>query len=165
MSSYITIVLDMDGTIADLNNVPCWIERLNIEDETAYSSAKPLVDMKKLAYNIDKFRKYGGRVVINTHCAIDSSARFSRKTKRAKQEWLRHYGINYDKMICSKYGSSKHRNSNSYINILIDDNENVREEFVNHSTHNWAVDPNGTDIVDFINKCAGVMLMRNIYTS
>ncbi len=42
------ICFDMDGTIADLYNVPNWLERLQAEDATPYLEAKPLWDMECL---------------------------------------------------------------------------------------------------------------------
>ena len=36
------IFWDMDGTIADLYNVPNWLDKLRAEDTSPYREAKPL---------------------------------------------------------------------------------------------------------------------------
>ena len=42
------IYFDMDGTVANLYDVPNWLEKLQAQDVTPYIEAKPLIDMEEL---------------------------------------------------------------------------------------------------------------------
>lgn len=42
------VYFDMDGTLADLYNVPNWCERITSNDASPYKDAKPLVSMEHL---------------------------------------------------------------------------------------------------------------------
>ena len=48
MNENVTLVFDMDGTIADLFNVDNWESQLRQESTNPYEIAGPLVDMPKL---------------------------------------------------------------------------------------------------------------------
>ena len=41
------ICFDMDGTIADLYNVPNWLPKLRAEDASPYEDAAPIYDMNR----------------------------------------------------------------------------------------------------------------------
>lgn len=46
------IIWDMDGTIADLYNVPNWLQKVRTYDVTPYAEAAPMWDMVRLALSL-----------------------------------------------------------------------------------------------------------------
>ena len=141
---------DMDGTIADLYNVPDWLPMLRAEDTTPYEVAKPMVSMLQFNYVLSALKSKGCVVTIITHYAIGSSDDYSRRTKRAKRKWVKDCGIPYDHFHCQPYGTPKEQAIKNYRKgaeaILFDDNEEIRNKWTVGET----VDPATTDIIEYL---------------
>lgn len=131
-----TLVFDMDGTIADFYGVDGWLEAIRSEDTTPYEEAKPLVDMVILNALLDVLRAMGWRIAVTTWLANGSTKEFENRTRKAKIEWLKRYGFNYDEIHLVKYGTTKAnctRRLGGY-QILVDDNAKIRQGWTLGST-------------------------------
>lgn len=123
------IIFDMDGTIADLYNVPFWLEKLRAFDTSPYEDAAPMYDMDILVKVLDMLHDLGYHIMVVSWSSKETTAEYSRRIRRAKKEWLEKYGFPYDELHVVKYGIPKQNFINHDIAILIDDNENVRTSF------------------------------------
>lgn len=122
----VMLVFDMDGTIADLYNVPQWLAHIQSESVYPYEMAKPLYDMERLAAILEKLRNIGWRIAV-TSWTSGGSVAYEKATRAAKLKWLNDYGFPYDEVHILKYGSTKAnatRNKAGF-QILFDDNEKV----------------------------------------
>lgn len=145
------ICFDMDGTIADLYNVPNWLEKLRAYDASPYLTAEPLCDMETLAFLLEVARYRGIEVRIITWLSKETTKEYDDITRIAKKAWLQIYNIPYDHFHGVAYGSTK---ANSIRNslaegdtaILFDDNAKVREGW--HM--GTAYDPTSCDICEVL---------------
>ena len=120
------IYFDMDGTLADLYNVPNWLEKLRAEDYTPYVQAKPMVDMERLAIVCRKLQKQGYLIGIITWLGMFATRRYKRQIRVAKDFWLLTYlDIDFDEVHMVKYGTPKHLLAKVKNGILVDDNKAV----------------------------------------
>lgn len=121
---------DMDGTIADLYNVPNWLKKLESEDVSPYLDAKPLWDMKALNTALMLLLKEGHEVRIISWLAKDSTKEYKEAVRKAKKAWLEKYDFPVDKCHFIAYGATKancvRKSATGVPAILIDDNEKVR---------------------------------------
>ena len=117
-----TIWLDMDGTMADLYGVNCWLEMLTAHDETPYAEAKPLVRMATLARLLNNRQRKGYRVCVITALAKNTNAEYDERVKIAKLNWLaRHLKtVKFDEIRFVPYTYTKN-NANNGNDILFDD--------------------------------------------
>lgn len=124
------ICFDMDGTIADLYNVPNWLECLIGEDPTPYEIAKPLWNMDTLRELLLKLIDKGWEIRVITWLSKDSRKEYKRLTREAKMRWLKQYNFPTDKVHMIAYGTTKadciRKGFNGHA-ILVDDNDKVRE--------------------------------------
>lgn len=124
------IAIDMDGTVADLYNVPSWLDRLRREDAGAYRDARPLVDAAALAQALRDAMDAGARVEFVTWGSKgDTSAGFERATLAAKRDWLDSHGLPYDALRYARHGTSKSALASPGPGVLIDDEAGNREEW------------------------------------
>lgn len=133
-----TIVFDMDGTIADLYKVEGWLADLQSSNTRPYEVAKPMYDMEVLAMILEQFKALGWRVAVTTWLSKDSTREYDKRVTRAKREWLRKHRFPADEIHCVAYGVEKStvtKNLGGY-QILVDDNEEVRNSWSNGSTIN-----------------------------
>ena len=79
-----TLYFDMDGTIANLYANPAWLEQLRAYDPTPYATAKPLVNMSRLARLIRQLQKQGHKVGVISWLSKCSTAEYDRKVTKAK---------------------------------------------------------------------------------
>ena len=148
------ICFDMDGTIADLYNVPDWLEKLRSENPEPYIVAKPMWDMERLGSVLRKLQKQGWQVRIISWLAKDSSENYKEAVRAAKRWWLEHYDFPLDGCHLVEYGTTKANCVRKYWDeapmILIDDNEKVR--------HGWnlgeAINPQEVDIIQYLENLA-----------
>ena len=124
------LLFDMDGTIADLYAVDKWLEKLRAEDISPYKEAKPMYDMDTLSEIIKCLRHDGYKIIIVSWESMGASREYSKAIRKAKLQWLNSYGFPYDEVHIVKYGTPKSNFANSDVNILIDDNEEVRNAFL-----------------------------------
>lgn len=123
------LVFDMDGTIADLYGVTDWLKSLQNNDPSPYYNANPLYDMDVLTDLLDALKSLGWKIVVTTWLAKGSNAKYDKMVREAKLAWLDKYHFPYDEIHMVKYGTTKANCTRKYggFQILVDDNENVRE--------------------------------------
>lgn len=131
MKSQQVLVFDMDGTIADLENVPNWIYKLRTEDVTPYQEAKPIYDMKFLCKVLLGLKKCGFRIEVVSWRSKFESEEYARAVEQAKLEWLNRHNFPYDDVHIVPYGYQKDKCTQHLkgYQILIDDNPKVRESW------------------------------------
>jgi len=136
----IRLLFDMDGTIADLYGEENWLEDIKAGRTTPYENAKPM-GIEKIVNDIKKLKeKMGERLEINvcTWLAKGSTEKYDMKVINAKYDWLFENGFFQilDKFIPYKYGTNKSKaTTNNCINILFDDNNEVRKEFIENKNN------------------------------
>lgn len=116
------IWFDMDGTIADLYGVDCWLEMLCAGDATPYAAAKPLVRMQSLARILNRLQREGYEIGIVSWLSKCSDPDYDRAVTAAKLAWLRRHlaSVHFDHIDIIAYGTPKH---NGRGGILFDDEE------------------------------------------
>ena len=117
------IVLDLDGTIADLYGVPNWEEYLNAEDTTPYDIARPLVNMSLLARLLNRAIKCGHEVCILSWTSKTGSSDYNARVKESKLKWIRTHlkSVSFTSIEIVPYGTPKIGRD-----ILFDDEEGNR---------------------------------------
>lgn len=144
----LTLIFDMDGTIADLYKVENWLAKLRKFDPSPYTEATLMV--QGVAEAIAKVRNAGAEVKVVSWLSKESNASYDKEVRKAKHEWLKAQGIEVDSVRCVPYGKQKayYRNPDN-INILFDDNAEVRESFEGFPMC-FAIDPNAVDMVEVL---------------
>lgn len=133
-----TLVFDMDGTIANLYEVENWLEDLRAYNPRPYVVAKPMYDMEMLATVLNTLKEHGWKVVVTSWLSKESNRLYDRQVTKAKLDWLTRYNFPFDEIHIVKYGTSKSsctRKLGGY-QVLVDDNEEVRNEWSLGSTIN-----------------------------
>lgn len=121
------LYFDMDGTIANLYDVPHWKTQLENENVAPYEIAAPLCNMDDLAQVVESFRALGIVVGVVSWGAMNGSKEYTRRVKRAKMEWCKRHGLYFSEFHVVKYGTPKHSVTRiKHDAILIDDNSDVR---------------------------------------
>ena len=126
------ICFDMDGTIADLYNVPNWLEMLRDENPAPYLDAKPMWDMVHMAEILKKIQQAGIEIRIITWLSMNSTEEYKVAVREAKRAWLEKWGFIFDHFHGIQYGATKADSirrslANNETAWLIDDNEKVRK--------------------------------------
>lgn len=126
------ICFDMDGTIADLYNVPNWLEMLRDENPAPYLDAKPMWDMVRMAEILEKIQQAGIEIRIITWLSMNSTEEYKVAVREAKRAWLEKWGFVFDHFHGIQYGATKADSirrslANNETAWLIDDNEKVRK--------------------------------------
>lgn len=103
------IWFDMDGTIADLYNVPNWLAKLVAEDASPYTAASVIGNMNTLAKAIHKVQAKGYKVGIISWTSKGGSANYNAKVAASKIKWLKkHLGsVKFDTIHIVPYGTNK----------------------------------------------------------
>ena len=140
------ICFDMDGTIADLYNVPNWLEMLRNENPAPYLDAEPMWDMVHMAEILKKIQQAGIEIRIITWLSMNSTEEYKVAVREAKRAWLEKWGFVFDHFHGIQYGATKADSirrslANNETAWLIDDNEKVRKgwhlgETINPITEN-----------------------------
>ena len=122
------IWFDMDGTIANFYGVEDWLEYIKREQTKPYREAKPLIDMKHLAKELNRLQKLGYTIGIISWLAKDSTENYDKKVEKAKKNWLKSHlkSVKFDKINIVKYGTPK---ENFGKGILFDDEELNRKNW------------------------------------
>lgn len=131
-----TLVFDMDGTIANLYKVEGWLEKLRAADATPYIAAEPMYDMDDLSFLLQILKTQGWRIAVTSWLAKESDRTYNAKVRKAKREWLKKYNFPFDEIHLVKYGTRKAdcTRKNGGFQILVDDNEEVRNSWTLGST-------------------------------
>lgn len=127
-----TIYFDMDGTIADLYNVPNWLPLLRNEDVLPFQVAAPLVNMSAFARLLHSLQKKGIKIGIISWTSKESSAEFHEVVAAEKMRWLKKHlpSVDWDKIHIVPYGTPKHSlTKEENYNFLFDDNAEIRSEW------------------------------------
>lgn len=127
-----TIYFDMDGTIADLYNVPDWLTSLRNEDATPFKVAAPLVNMSAFARLLHSLQKNNVKIGIITWTSMHSSPAFHEVVTAEKMRWLKKHlpSVSWDEIHIVPYGTPKHsliKEEND--NYLFDDNGSIRADW------------------------------------
>lgn len=101
------ICFDLDGTLADLYNVPDWLSKLRAEDASPYKEAKPLYDMKRLNEICSLLQKAGYEIQVITALAKEASPEYKKAIREAKRAWLDKWGFVYDHFHGVDYKTNK----------------------------------------------------------
>lgn len=121
----IKVYLDMDGTIANLYEQENWLERLRKEDKEIFLNCKPMISQEQL---LELFSPNKYEIIILTMTPMACSEEYHKQVIEQKNKWLNEYYPKLTKRIFKKYGKNKNlKNSNKA--ILIDDNEDIRNNF------------------------------------
>lgn len=138
------LVLDMDGTMADLYAVPDWLPKLRAEDASPYAEARPMWDMTDLACVLEEMQVEGWRIVIVSWLSKEASREYAAAIRRAKQEWLSKHGVPWDEAHFVRYGTPKNRVIHNLPlgSWLVDDDKKVRQEW--RDTFGQTIDPTAT---------------------
>lgn len=126
------ICFDMDGTIADLYNVPNWLEMLRDENPTPYLNAEPMWDMVHMAEILKKIQQAGVEIRIITWLSMNSTEEYKVAVREAKRAWLEKWGFVFDHFHGIQYGATKADSirrslADNETAWLIDDNAKVRK--------------------------------------
>lgn len=126
------ICFDMDGTIADLYNVPNWLEMLKDENPAPYLDAKPMWDMIRMAEILEKIQQAGIEIRIITWLSMNSTEEYKVAVREAKRAWLEKWGFIFDHFHGVQYGATKADSirrslADNETAWLIDDNAKVRK--------------------------------------
>ena len=123
------VYFDMDGTIANLYQVPRWLERLRSFDPMPYYEAKPLCNMSKLSYILNKLQKKGYKLGIISWLPKGNNPEYDNKVRIKKRKWLEKHlhSVEWDEIHLVKYGTPKHLVIKDKNSILFDDNADVRK--------------------------------------
>ena len=120
------IYFDMDGTIADFYGVEGWLNYLNEGNPFPYATAKPLVNMQRLARRLNLLKKMGYEICILSWLSKTSTPEFDKLVIKTKREWLSTHlaSVEFDEIHIVAYGTPKHSIGEG---ILFDDEIGNRE--------------------------------------
>ena len=144
------LCLDLDGTIADLYNVPGWLEDLEAERIRPYIEAAPMWNMERLRDILIKLSAQGWEIRIISWLSKNSSEQYKTAIRIAKRLWLNRYKLPLDAIHLIQYGTTKadcvRRIANAA--ILVDDNQKVRDGWHLGET----IDPTDGDLLEKLEK-------------
>lgn len=140
------ICFDMDGTIANLYDVPNWLEKLRAEDSSPYREAEPMVDMEELAIVLNILINQGWEIRVISWLSMNGSKTYNTEVRKAKLEWLEKYNFPTSKAHLVQYGTTKANcvRKQAKFAILIDDNKKVRDGWHLGDT----IDPTKDNIIE-----------------
>lgn len=122
------IFFDMDGTIADLYGVDNWLTDLIAENARPYAEAKPLVNLSRLARQLNKLVKNGYSVNIISWTSRGGSEKYNNEVAQVKKDWLAKHlpSVSFSEIFIIPYGTPK---SICGKGILFDDEKPNRDEW------------------------------------
>lgn len=122
------IWFDMDGTIADLYADKNWLEKLRAYDPTPYANAKPLVNMRVLARQLNKMQKQGWKINVVSWLSKEPTEEYDLLVIKAKKKWLAKHlaSVKFDTIDIIAYGTPKGEGREG---ILFDDEEPNRRQW------------------------------------
>lgn len=159
-----TIYFDLDGTLANLYNYPDWLDRLLESSVTPYLECLPIGNPEELKPLLNRLKRRGVRLGVISWGAKGGTTEYTRAVKRAKIEWLnRYYPDCFEEIHVVKYGTPKKSVAKNKHSILIDDNQQCRQQW-GHKT----VD--ATDFQNILKSLSSLLLTlepnrRNIFTA
>lgn len=128
------IYFDMDGTIADLYNVPDWLAGLQAGEVSPYLLANPIGDSQQLMNMFNRLKARGYHLGIISWGAKGGTAEYTRAVKRAKVAWLNeHYPQVFEEIHVVKHGTPKHSVVKYRFSYLVDDEANNLKQWGHRS--------------------------------
>ena len=127
-----TIWFDMDGTLVDLYGVENWLPKLRSFDPSPYMEAKVMHNMSLLARYLNKLQQLGYHIGIISWLAKDADANYNDAVTEAKLNWLKIHlpSVHFNNIHITLYGITKNMYIQHSDDILFDDNEGIRNEWV-----------------------------------
>lgn len=118
-----TIYFDMDGTIADLYGQNRWLEDIIDESPKPFLMARPMVNMRKLAAELNRVKAMGWTVGIISWTPRDATQSYAESVRRVKMKWLRDWlhDVEIDDLQIVEYGTCKAGLNHADVGILFDD--------------------------------------------
>lgn len=137
----IRICLDMDGVVVDFYNHPDWKKCLDNEDATPYIEAKPLVNLSRLAWYLNRLQERGYEICIISWTSKNSSPEFHEEVVGAKGGWLHGHmeSVDWDEVHIIPYGEPKQNYCRSPLDILVDDEEKNRMDWTGRAYPETAI--------------------------
>ena len=128
----ITINFDMDGTLASLYTVENWLDKLIANDESPYMDAKPMLRLSALARVLNRLQRDGYRLAIISWLSKSGTEAYNEKVAETKKAWLAKHlpSIQWDEITIVPYGTPKENYSHTAWDILFDDEEKNRENWI-----------------------------------
>jgi hypothetical protein len=127
-----TIWFDMDGTLNKFYSFPNWLPKLRAEDPTPYKEAEVLWNMSQLARLMNQVQKLGYKLGIISWTSKGGSASYNAEVANAKASWLKLHlaSVQFDEVCIVKYGTPKSLVMNTEDDILFDDEEQNRDNWL-----------------------------------
>ena len=143
------ILLDLDGTVANLYGHDDWLGKLRAE-VPIYEELEPLVDMAELTAIANKLKSVGVEFGVVTWLAMGASVDYEFITAMEKFRWCKKYMPYITEFEARPYGIPKQTNYHHCKCILIDDNAEVRQAF--ETPHRRKTFDANKDICEFLTK-------------
>lgn len=126
-----TVYFDLDGTICNLYAHKNWLEQLRAYDPTPYATAKPLVNMSRLARLLNTLHKQGHKIGVISWLSKVSTPEYDKAVTTAKLEWLHEHmpSVEFSEIHIVSYGTPKSTVAEDKSGILFDDEANNRIEW------------------------------------
>ena len=123
-----TIFFDLDGTIADLYNVPDWLPKLRAFDPSPYIEARTMINMSLLARYLNKVQAGGWRIAVVSWLSKEPREDYDKAVTRAKVSWLQRHlsSVVWDEIYIVAHGTPKESFMTTPDDILFDDEEKNR---------------------------------------
>lgn len=127
-----TIFFDMDGTIADLYGVENWLDYLIASDTLPYAIAKPLLKLNSLARVLNRLQREGYRIGIISWLSKSGTEEYNNAVTETKKNWLKKHlaSVHFDEINIVKYGTPKQMFARTKNDILFDDEEKNRNNWI-----------------------------------
>lgn len=126
-----TIWFDMDGTIADLYDVPGWLDLLQAGDPSPYAEAAVMHNMSQLAKLLNRVQAAGYELGVISWTARNSTDEYATAVEAAKRRWLDQHlhSVHFNTINVVAYGTPKSTFARTSDDILFDDEERNRDEW------------------------------------
>jgi hypothetical protein len=141
------LIFDMDGTIADLYGKSDWLETIRAS-KPVFADLRPMAGFERVLEALETLTSITSNVevVIASWLPMNASGNYERACAIEKAEWLQNTGFNavVNQSNFVPYGTPKSEfvsHDMETINILFDDNAEVRAEFT-EASNSQAFDEN-----------------------
>lgn len=151
------LMLDMDGTLADLYNEINWLPRLRNEEIGLFANLKPIYNMEILNDIFEEFIKFGWEIEVITWLPMNVTETYEEIVKNEKIEWINKNLPYITNIHTLKYGTPK-QNANykkANLEILIDDNKEIIETWITPKQRKYIVADENLieELVNLLGKC------------
>lgn len=122
-----TWYFDLDGTLADLYNADCWLEKLENEEPEVFSNLAPLIDEEKFKKWATERLLNGDKIKVITWLPMSASEEYEKICAREKENWVKQHFPFITEINCLSYGIPKQHaiKKRTSSMVLVDDSEEV----------------------------------------